>query len=85
MVGEAKTASGRTRITVDIDPELRRRVRIAAARRDISVGQWCLEALIDRLEDEEDAAEGMAALEDYEKNGGMSWDEYKRRRGAREG
>jgi len=79
-----KTASAikRPRISIDIDPDLRRRIRIAAARRDISVGQWCLEALVERLEDEEDAFEGLAALEDYRKHGGMSWEEYKRLRGS---
>ena len=74
----------RPRITVDVDPELRRRIRVAAARRDISVGQWCLQALLESLEDEEDSFEGLAALEDYRKHGGMTWEEYKRIREGRQ-
>lgn len=66
---------------MDVDQELRRRIRVAAARRDLTVGQWCLDALVERLEEDEDAAEGFAALEDYRKAGGESWEEYKRRRG----
>jgi hypothetical protein len=75
-----ETKTKRPRITLDVDAELRRRIRIAAAQRDLTIGQWCLNALIDQLEEQEDAIEGMAALDDYAKNGGMSWEEYKRRR-----
>lgn len=37
----------RVRLSVDVDPELRRRVRVAAASRDQSVKQW-LEAVLRR-------------------------------------
>ncbi|HXG36160.1 MAG TPA: hypothetical protein VNL15_04255, partial [Dehalococcoidia bacterium] len=84
MVRKAPTISKRPRITLDVDPDLRRRIRVAAARRDVSVGQWCLEALIERLEEEEDAFEGLVALEDYRQHGGISWEEYKRLREDRE-
>jgi len=80
MVRMIETRTKRPRITLDVSAEVRRRVRIAAAQRDLTIGQWCLNALIDQLEDQEDATEGMAALDDYTKNGGVSWEEYKRRR-----
>lgn len=37
----------RVRLSVDVDPELRRRVRIAAASNDQSVKQW-LEEMLER-------------------------------------
>lgn len=37
----------RVRLSVDVDPELRRRVRIAAATRDQSVKEW-LEDVLER-------------------------------------
>lgn len=39
----------RPRISIDIDPDLRRRLRLAAARRDLSVRQYVLEAVEQRL------------------------------------
>jgi hypothetical protein len=35
------------------DPEVRRRIKVAAARQDIRVSQWCLEAILERLAQEE--------------------------------
>ena len=81
MARVVETVPKRPRIAVDVDHELRRRIRVAAARRDLTVGQWCLDALVERLEEDEDAAEGLAALEDYRKVGGENWEDYKRRRG----
>lgn len=43
----------RTRITVDLTPELRREIRVAAARRDISMTQYVTEVLEERLAEED--------------------------------
>jgi len=39
----------RPRISIDIDPEMRRRIRVAAAKKDILVSQYVLEAVKERL------------------------------------
>ena len=39
----------RPRITIDVEPEIRHRIRLAAARRDQTVRQYVLDALEDRL------------------------------------
>lgn len=41
------------RIQVYTDPEMKRRIELAAARLDIPVTQYCLEAIEQRLADEE--------------------------------
>lgn len=46
----------RVRLSVDVDPELRRRIRMAAASRDQSVKQWLEDVLADALESEESRA-----------------------------
>jgi len=53
----------RPRISVDVGPEVRRRLRLAAARRDVSVRQYVLEAIEDHLrEDLGDEGEELLAL-----------------------
>jgi uncharacterized protein (DUF1778 family) len=53
----------RPRISVDVVPEIRRRLRLAAARRDVSVQQYVVEAIEDRLrEDLGEEAEELLAL-----------------------
>jgi len=53
----------RPRISVDVAPELRRRLRLAAAKRDLTIRQYVLEAVRDRLqEDLGDESEGVLAL-----------------------
>ncbi len=49
----------RPRISLDVAPALRRRVRLAAARRDVSIRQYLLDALQERLREDlgEDGAE----------------------------
>lgn len=44
----------RVRLSVDIEPELRRRVKVAAAGRDQSVKEWVEAVLEDALEREQD-------------------------------
>jgi uncharacterized protein (DUF1778 family) len=41
--------SKRPRITIDVSPEVRRRLRLAAANRDVTIRQYVLEAIEERL------------------------------------
>jgi len=43
------TVAKRTRLTIDLPAEMKRRLRLAAAQRDISVRQYVLETLEERL------------------------------------
>ena len=53
----------RPRISVDVVPDIRRRVRLAAARRDVTVRQYVLEAIEGRLrEDLGDDSEELLTL-----------------------
>ena len=53
----------RPRISVNIVPAVRRRLRLAAARRDVSVRQYVVEAIEERLrEDLGDEGEELLAL-----------------------
>jgi hypothetical protein len=53
----------RPRVSVDVVPEVRRRLRLAAARRDMPVRQYVLEAIEERLrEDLGDEGEELLAL-----------------------
>jgi len=76
MTGTAK----KTRYFLDIEPELRNRVKAFAALKGKTMKDWLTEAIITKLEDDIDAAEGMAALADTE--GTLSLEAYlKSRRG----
>ena len=53
----------RPRISVDVLPEVRRRLRLAAAKRDVTVREYVLEAIEERLrEDLGEQDEGMLTL-----------------------
>lgn len=39
----------RTRLTIDIPPEAKRRLRLAAARRDLSIRQYVLKVIEEKL------------------------------------
>ena len=53
----------RPRISVDVLPEVRRRLRLAAAKRDLTIRQYVLAAIEDRLrEDLADDGEGVLGL-----------------------
>ncbi len=57
------SSSKRPRISIDVLPELRRRLRLAAAKRDLTVRQYVLEAIEERLRgDLGDESEGVLAL-----------------------
>ncbi len=45
MARPVSSAPKRLRISIDVDPDLRKRVRFAAARRELSVREYVLEAL----------------------------------------
>ncbi len=58
-----ESASKRPRISVDVQPDVRRRLRLAAAKRDLTVRQYVLEAIDERLrEDLGEEADGVLAL-----------------------
>ena len=46
------SSAKRPRISVDVAPEVRRRLRLAAARRDVTVRQYVLEAIEERLRED---------------------------------
>jgi len=46
---EMSPTAKRPRISIDLDPEMRRRIRVAAAKKDILVSQYVLEAIKERL------------------------------------
>ena len=54
----------KTRYFLDIDPELRNRLKAFAALRGKTMKDWLTEAIIAKLEDEIDASEGLASLAD---------------------
>jgi len=58
-----QSTTRRPRISVDIDPQVRRRLRIAAAKRDLTVSRYVLDAIEGRLrEDLGDETEGVLGL-----------------------
>jgi predicted DNA-binding protein len=56
----------KTRYFLDIEPELRNKVKALAALKGKTMKDWLTEAIIAKLEDEIDAFEGMASLADTE-------------------
>jgi uncharacterized protein (DUF1778 family) len=56
-----ESSAKRPRISVDVMPEVRRRLRLAAAKRDLTVRQYVLEAIEERLR-EDLGEEGEAVL-----------------------
>jgi hypothetical protein len=52
MPRDIRNAAQRPRISVDVDPEIRRRIRLAAAKRDVSVRQYITDALQERLRED---------------------------------
>jgi hypothetical protein len=58
-----ESAIKRPRISVDVSADIRRRLRLAAARRDVSVRRYVLDALEERLrQDVGDEGEEMPPL-----------------------
>jgi hypothetical protein len=64
----------RSRYFLDIDPELRNRVKAEAALQGKTMKEWLTEAIIEKLEDDIDIREGLTALKD--KEGTITLEEY---------
>ncbi len=63
MARPMEPTAKRPRISVDVPPEVRRRLRLAAAKRDITVRQYVLEAIEEQLrEDLGEDSEGVLTL-----------------------
>ena len=63
MARSIESTTKRPRISVDIEPGLRRRLRLAAAKRDVTVQRYVLQAIEKQLKkDLGDDAEAMMAL-----------------------
>lgn len=56
--------TSRSRYFLDIEPELRNKVKAFAALEGQTMKEWLIEAIIAKLEDEIDASEGLASLAD---------------------
>ena len=70
---------GGMKVTVDVDQDLYRSIRVEAARSDRSVRDVVEEALrtwLERREDEEDLRAATAALAEYERDGGVAAEEF---------
>jgi uncharacterized protein (DUF1778 family) len=52
MTRGMEPAVKRPRISLDVRPEVRRRLRLAAAKRDVTVRQYVLEAIEERLRED---------------------------------
>lgn len=61
MARPMESSPKRPRISIDVVPEVRRRLRLAAAKRDLSVRQYVLDAIEERLR-EDLGGDGMSAL-----------------------
>ncbi len=64
----------KTRYFLDLEPELRNRVKAFAALKGKTMKDWLTEAIIAKLEDEIDASEGLASLANAE--GTLSLEAY---------
>lgn len=63
MARPMEPTAKRPRISIDVPPEVRRRLRLAAAKRDITVRQYVLEAIEEQLrEDLGEDSEGVLTL-----------------------
>lgn len=56
----------RPRYILDIDPELRNRVKAVASLHGKTMREWMTEAILEKLEDDIDAREGLTALGEVE-------------------
>ena len=66
--------ANRSRYFLDIEPELRNRVKAFAALHGKTMKEWLTEAIITKLEDEIDEEEGLASFND--KEGTISLEDY---------
>ena len=52
MARPMESSTKRPRISIDVQPEVRRRLRLAAAKRDLTIRQYVLEAIQERLRED---------------------------------
>ncbi len=52
MARPMETSAKRPRISLDVQPDVRRRLRLAAAKRDLTVREYVLEAIEERLRED---------------------------------
>ena len=66
MARPMESTAKRPRISVDVEPEVRRRLRLAAAKRDLTVRRYVLEAIEERLREDlgDDGEEILTATTD---------------------
>lgn len=63
MARPMNASARRPRISIDVDPEFRHRLRLAAAKQDVTVRQYLLEAIAARLrQDAGDEHEGTVVM-----------------------
>lgn len=62
MPNETASLPQRPRVCVDVNPELRRRLRMAAARADVSLREYLLQAIEEKLAWDMKEREGLLAL-----------------------
>jgi len=63
MARPMESAAKRPRISIDVQPQIRRRLRLAAAKHDLTIGRYVLQAIEERLrEDLGDDDEGVGGL-----------------------
>ena len=70
---------GRMKVTIDLDADLYRSLKVEAARADRSVRDVMADALsqwLERREDEEDRASAAEALAEYQRDGGTAAAEF---------
>lgn len=75
------STANRSRYFLDIEPDLRNRVKAFAALRGKTMKEWLTEAIIAKLEDEIDEAKALEAMSDTE--GTMSLEDYRKSRKER--
>ena len=52
MTRPMESTTRRPRISIDVQPEIRRRLRLAAAKRDLTVRRYVLEAIEERVRED---------------------------------
>jgi hypothetical protein len=62
MARPLESSTKRPRINIDVLPEMGRRLRLAAAKRDLTVRQYVLEAIEERIRGDLGDGEGVLAL-----------------------
>jgi len=68
MARPMESATKRPRISIDVQPKIRRRLRLAAAKRDLTIRRYVLQAIEERLRndlgDDVEAVGGLTASAD---------------------